>query len=335
MSKASSLRLRFSLFALVAAFATLAVGSSASAQITVGQISTDPETLSTCASANGYNEIQGAVVSGASYAAPTAGVLTSWSTTGRTPGLLALAVYRPLAGSVYKLVTADLPRAITPGSVNTFPIALPVQAGDVIGTVLPSGENAGCLFRTELPGDLILYKEGNAAVGSNLEFPSSEGGYRVNASATLLPPPTLASLSPAKGSVKGAKVTITGTNFASVTGVAFGGVPAKSFTVDNEGQITATAPASKKLAKVPVAVTTVAGTATSATTYAYEGCKVPNLAGKKLKASKKKASKADCKIGKVTKKDGATGKTGKVTKQNPKPGKVLAPGTKIKVTLEP
>jgi len=81
-------------------------------------------------------------------------------------------------------------------------------------------------------------------------------------------------------------------------------------------------------------VTTVAGTATSATTYAYAGCKVPKLDGKKLKASKKKARRAGCGVGKVTKKGEATAKTGEVVKQHPKPGKVLAPGTKIKLTLE-
>jgi beta-lactam-binding protein with PASTA domain len=36
----------------------------------------------------------------------------------------------------------------------------------------------------------------------------------------------------------------------------------------------------------------------------------------------------------VTKKGDATAKSGEIVKQNPKPGKVLAPGTKIKVTLE-
>jgi len=53
----------------------------------------------------------------------------------------------------------------------------------------------------------------------------------------------------------------------------------------------------------------------------------------KLKGTKKRLRNADCKIGKVKKIEGATAKTGKVVKQNPKPGKVLAPGTEVKVTL--
>lgn len=64
-------------------------------------------------------------------------------------------------------------------------------------------------------------------------------------------------------------------------------------------------------------------------------CEVPNLVGKKLKAARKALKKADCKLGTVTKKEGATGKTGKVKKQSPKAGKVLAPGSEVKVTLKP
>jgi hypothetical protein len=64
-------------------------------------------------------------------------------------------------------------------------------------------------------------------------------------------------------------------------------------------------------------------------------CLVPSLTGKKLKAVKKRLKKAGCKLGKVTKNDGATRKTGKVRKQSPKPGKSLPQGTKVAVTLKP
>ncbi len=103
--------------------------------------------------------------------------------------------------------------------------------------------------------------------------------------------------------------------------------------MNSEGQITAVAPPSKTLSKVPVSVTTIAGAASSVQTFAYEGCNVPKLSSQKLKASKRKSKKADCKIGSVKKRGDATAKTGKVVKQNPKPGKILAPGTKISITL--
>ena len=81
--------------------------------------------------------------------------------------------------------------------------------------------------------------------------------------------------------------------------------------------------------------TTVAGTATGATPFQAQACKVPQLNGNKLRGAKKRVRKAHCKVGKVKKIEGATAKTGKVVKQRPKAGKVLAPGTKIKVTLAP
>lgn len=81
-------------------------------------------------------------------------------------------------------------------------------------------------------------------------------------------------------------------------------------------------------------MTTEAGTATSTQLFSYEGCKVPQLKGKKLKAAKKQLRKAGCKLGKVKKQGDATIKTGKVVKQKPGPGKLLPPGAKVKVTLK-
>lgn len=62
-------------------------------------------------------------------------------------------------------------------------------------------------------------------------------------------------------------------------------------------------------------------------------CTVPSLKGKKLKAAKKKIRAAGCKVGKVTKRKGATAAKGKVVAQRPKAGKTVAAGTAVKVTL--
>jgi hypothetical protein len=62
-------------------------------------------------------------------------------------------------------------------------------------------------------------------------------------------------------------------------------------------------------------------------------CVVPNLAGKKLKAAHKKLRAAGCKLGKVTKQDGAKAKSAKVVKQGAKPGSHLPAGAKIAVTI--
>ncbi len=326
---------RSSLLGLLAIVLAAAIGSTASAQIVVGQTAPSIETANPCNFKEPFDEVQISTAAGTSYVVPTAGVITSWSTNA-APGSgqqYGFKVFRPLGGTSFLVVGHDGPRLLTPSALNTFPVAIPVQAGDHIGINIPPTGTTACSFLTGMEGDVYGYAGGTAPDGATIST-TTEPGVRLNISATLLPPPTVASITPAAGSVKGASVVIAGTNFASVQGVSFGSVPASAFTVDSEGQITAKAPASKTLAKVPVTVTTVAGTATSAQAFAYHGCAVPKLKGKSLKAAKKKARAKDCKIGAVKKLGDTTAKSGKVVKQSPPPGKVLAPGSKIKLTLK-
>lgn len=325
---------RIALTALCGSLALFAMGATASAQITLGQLATATTPAFNCNYGSPYDELQTQVAAGNSYAAPSSGAITSWSTqVGANPGqMLGMKVYRPAGFGTFQVVGQDGPRALSAG-LNTFAVNIPVQPGDIVGIFLPAGVHADCLIETGLTGDVISYQEGNSPVGSSFAIQNTYSEERLNISATLLPPPTISAITPTEGSISGAGVVITGTNFASVTGVSFGSVPA-AFTVNSEGQITTTAPPSTTLSAVPVTVTTAAGSATSAQAFAYKGCKVPQLKGKKLKAAKKKLSKAGCKPGKVKKLHGATAKSGKVKKQNPKPGKILAPGAKIKITLD-
>jgi len=78
------------------------------------------------------------------------------------------------------------------------------------------------------------------------------------------PAPTITSFSPSSGPV-GTAVVITGTGFTGATAVSFGSVAATSFTVDNDGQITAIVPSG--FAHSPIKVTTPGGTAKSATNF--------------------------------------------------------------------
>lgn len=324
--------------ALVAALAALLLATAtatAQAQVTIGQLAPSGTPVSECEYPGPYDEVQTAVASGNGYTAPVSGVLTSWSTNaGLGPNQqLGLKVFRRTGPNTFLVVASDL-RPIASNVLNTFPVSIPVQAGDLIGLHIPAETTAptACTFET---GDLreeIHYQEGDAAPGSTITTESFSGS-RLNVSANILPPPVLSGISLTTGSIAGgAQVAIAGANFASVTGVSFGSTPV-AFTVPSEGQIVATAPASATLGAVPVTVTTAAGTATAPQTFTYEGCRVPKLGGKKLKASKKKLRKADCKIGNVKKRGHATTKTGKVIKQNPKPGAIRLPGTKVKVTL--
>ncbi len=338
MSKA----IRIPVIAIMAVGALLALSSAAVAQVTVGQTAPGVSPATECEFESPYDEFQAEVSSGASYTVPTGGVITSWSTNaGAGAGqTLSLKIFRPLTSTTYQILAHDGPRALTPSTLNTFAVSIPVQAGDILGLAIPISKPAlgaapiACFFETGNAGDVIAYHELLAADGAVFTPEETFTKSRLNVSATLLPPPTVSGISPAKGSVKGGtSVILAGANFAAVQSVDFGSTAAKSFTADSEGQITAISPASAKLNKVPVTVTTVAGAASSPTTFAYQGCKAPKLHGKKLKAAKKILKKNDCKLGKVKKTGDATAKDGKVIKQNPKSGKVLAPGAKIAVKL--
>jgi uncharacterized repeat protein (TIGR01451 family) len=62
-------------------------------------------------------------------------------------------------------------------------------------------------------------------------------------------------------------------------------------------------------------------------------CVVPKVLGLTLKKAKARIRRAHCTVGKVTKKASAKRKKGKVLAQKPKPGKRLAPGAKVKLTV--
>jgi hypothetical protein len=311
----------------------------AQAQTTIGQLA-PPNPSGFCI--NGPFDGGPIGPAAAAYTAPFSGVVTSWSTnaTAGAGQRLTFKVIRP-AGAIGKftIIAHDGPRTLTPSTLNTFATVLPIQAGDLIMTndvnateALPSA----CLFETGNFEDAVAYTAGDAPDGSTTEAEEEpEREVRFNLTATILGPPTITSLTPAGGTIRGGTaVVVAGSNFTQVKGVSFGATPATSFTVNSEGQLTAVSPPSSTLTAVPVTVSTAAGIATSAQTFAYEGCKVPKLKGKKLKGAKKQLRKKDCRPGKVKKLGDATAKTGEVTQQKPAPGKLLPPGTKVKVTLK-
>lgn len=324
----------------IAAILVALIGCSSAQALTIGQLAPANPPAS-CSHTSEYDEVQVKIASGTSYVVPApGGVITSWSTNAAAGEgqSMSFKVFRPTGVNTFTVVAHDGPRPLAPSVLNTFPVSISVQAGDVIGiTNPPTGTiKDACSFSTGDTGDELLYHVGNLPDGGTFApgVSEHENSLRMNVSATLVQPPSITAISPASGSVAGGtSVAISGTNFAEVKSVSFGKAAAKSFKVTSEGQIKAVAPASKKLSKVSVSVTTVAGTATSTKTFAYKGCKVPALSGKKLKVAKKALKKAGCKLGKVKTLGAATTKTGTVKKQKPKAGKIMAPGTKVSVKL--
>jgi hypothetical protein len=84
----------------------------------------------------------------------------------------------------------------------------------------------------------------------------------------------------------------------------------------------------------PVPVTPAPVVMPTAPAPAVTQCVVPKLRAKKLAAAKKALGAAHCALGKVTKRKGATVAAGRVVAQAAAPGKILAVGTKVGVTLK-
>ena len=269
---------------------------------------------------------------GASLNSPVSGVIIRWHVTGFTGGPWRLRVLTPLGGVGYSGSGTSLPQVPASTATQTFSTNLPIKAGQTIAVDNTIASDKIGLFAS--PGGSYAFLVPPLADGASGTatgpFPGAEFAFN----AEVLPPPTITTVSPAAGPFKGGtSVVIVGTNFTEVKGVSFGAVPAQSYTVNSESVITAVAPASTSLTTASITVTTVAGTATSAQGFAYRGCKVPSLLGAKLKGAKKRVRKAGCKVGKVHKQNGVTAKTGHVIKQSPKPGKLVASGTKVNVKL--
>ncbi len=273
---------------------------------------------------------------GALVASPISGTVIRWRISGAEGGPFKLRVLRPASPETFTGAGTSAPASPSGTGVQVFATNLPIQAGDVIafdntnkegdkiGTIAPLAGAGFLVWAPPLPdGSTVLATEGNS-------------GREIALNADVQPLPTLTSIAPKAGSIKGkTKVTVTGTDLTGTTTVAFGTTPAKSFTVDSDTQITAVAPAVKKPGKVDIAVTTLAGTTATGPNdkFTYRACKVPNVVGKKLSRAKRRLRKAGCKPGKVKLTGGVTKASGRVVQQKPKPGKLRAPGAKVKLTL--
>lgn len=269
---------------------------------------------------------------GANLASPVTGAIVRWRMQDAAGGPFTLRVLRPNGSGGY--MAAGTSNPVTPaagGGLQTFTANLPVQAGDLIGVDPTSASDK--IGVTTVAGASYGFIFPPPFDGATVAPSGTEAGKEIALSAEVQPAPAIASITPDFGSVVGGtSVKITGTNLAAASAVKFGTVPATSFKVESETEITAIAPASTTVGSVDVTATTLAGTSATVDDdrFFYEGCVVPKLKGKKVKAAKKALGRADCKTGQITRRKG---KPGKVIKQSLKPGKVLAPGTKVKLTV--
>ena len=123
----------------------------------------------------------------AQYAAPSAGVITSWShqTSAESQPALKLKVARPVGGESFLIVGESVFQPLAPNALNTFPVQIAVQAGDVLGLTL--GGDGGCY---RFPGGESFqygYSEDDPTVGVTAPFGPISTGAQFDISATLEP----------------------------------------------------------------------------------------------------------------------------------------------------
>jgi IPT/TIG domain/PASTA domain len=220
-------------------------------------------------------------------------------------------------------------------AIETFPVDMPIEAGEAIG--LDIAKLSGSIGVAE-PGGTTLFSWTPALPPGKATPPNTTyTQFELLMNVDVQPPPGIAALTPAAGpAAGGTAVTIRGHDFTDASAVRFGSVPASTFHVESDAQITATAPAGQTGA-VAVAVTTLAGTATAPFSYEAQSatplCRVPKLKGKKLKAAKRRLRGAGCKVGKVTRKRGATPRTGRIVRQRPRAGSIRPAGAVVRIRL--
>jgi len=321
--------------AMISAIALFAAGAAQARTVTVGSV------LPPGATGKPFEAVQtlfnaALPEKGANLVSPVDGAIVRWQAQELKGGPFQLRVLRPNGSGAYTAVGTS--GAVTPSGpgLQTFTANILVKAGDLIG-VDPTAATDEIGVISAVPGANVGFIFPPPFEGATVPASGGKSGEELALRAEVQPAPVITRVSPSSGSiVGGVKVKITGTDLNAASAVKFGNLPAATFSVVSETEISAVVPRSKKAGRVDVSVTTLAGTslATSADRFTYQACVVPNLRKNKLKAAKKRLRNAGCKLGKVKKLDGATAESGKVAKQNPKPKAVKVPGTKVSITLK-
>jgi hypothetical protein len=123
---------------------------------------------------------------GMAYAAPTAGVITSWSYQADnigTPNTIKFKVARATGLNQYADVGQSPLVTMVPGMLNTFLIRISVRAGDVIGFYKAAG-TAGC--SRSVTGNFVHFRAGDSGAAPSTFTPFATPA-QIDLSATLEP----------------------------------------------------------------------------------------------------------------------------------------------------
>jgi len=157
--------------------------SASSAGTTVGQTGTPDQ----CAT--GYGQVQFSTGGPPTWNIPIDGTITSFSAPSLGIGEhTVLLLLRQVSGETYNVVAKSTPITFTTASsVETFPVQIPAQAGEVIGNY-----GGVCSLATGSSSDqFYAYFGAEPATGANQDFGSPAGANRrTDLSANLEPNPT-------------------------------------------------------------------------------------------------------------------------------------------------
>lgn len=174
---------RVSLAVVVLAALTAAIPASAPGATTIGQVFS-PDAGGT----PNLTDLQ-STSPGGQYAAPSAGVITSWSfqaglNAAELPDQLRLKVGRPAGFNLFTIVGHSDPVAPVLKRLDTYPTQIPVLAGDLIGVWFFNDLGNAVVART-ISGYSIHYATGDVPPGSTpttfTPFPTTQ----LDVSATL------------------------------------------------------------------------------------------------------------------------------------------------------
>ncbi len=162
----------------------VALPATGQASVQLGQLASAP---STGFCAPDIDRVEPAVTSGKSYVVPGDGTITSWSTNAgpNANQQMTLKVFRPIGPGFYKAVAHDAEN-LDAGQLDSFPVAIGVKAGDVLGLNQPNG--AGQTY-CDFPvlGDAYPYYYGDLADGESADFIHTQPDERLNIAALLAP----------------------------------------------------------------------------------------------------------------------------------------------------
>jgi hypothetical protein len=168
-------------FAIALAIAATPAGAS----VTLGQIAPSAP-ANTCSNISG-EWIQPIDVSGNQYVVPGAGTITSWSTraSGTAGQRWSMKLYRKVSGTTYAVVGRDGPRDLAAG-LNSFPVSVPAQPGDLLGMQSNDGATASTACLLPSPGNTIFFHTGDLGDGQGT-IATSGANFRLNISAVFEP----------------------------------------------------------------------------------------------------------------------------------------------------